>query len=338
MEEKVLTAEPMDGVDNSEDVTANKTLTKKEKRAAKKALKAAAKLEKKKNKKYRRRWGDRKDGRRVRSLPPMQKMVPYIMKVRADAQNHFEDEIDITNIERYLDEKHAEGHKSVGLLHIIITSYIRAMSQRPGINRFCSGQKVYARNNVIGVMTIKKEMSVSSPDTTIKVEFDKADTVLDVCNKFNATVEKALSADSSFDNTAKILSFIPGLFLRGTVAFLRFLDYFGWLPKKLLDVSPFHGSFIITSMGSLGINAIYHHLYDFGNLPVFMSYGKKYSKNVLKADGTVEKRNFISFRVVTDERICDGYYYASAFKMISRYLQHPEQLDVPPKEIVEDID
>lgn len=313
-------------------------MSKSEVKAEKKAEKERRKQEKREGKKRRRRWGDRADGRLVRTMSPMSKVVPFIMKVRSDAQNHFEDEIDITNIEKYLDEKHAAGYKNVSLLHVLIASYVRCIAQRPGINRFCSGQRIYARNNIECVMSIKKEMSITSPDTTIKVEFDPRDTVLDICNKFTSTVESALAADSNFDNTAKWLSKLPRPFFRFAIGFLRFLDYFGMIPKKLVKVSPFHGSFIVTSMGSLGINAIYHHLYDFGNLPVFLCYGKKFSRNVIMNDGTVQKRNFITFKAVTDERICDGYYYASAFKIINRQLQHPEWLDVPPKEVVEDID
>ena len=126
--------------------------------------------------------------------------------------------------------------------------------------------------------------------------------------------------------------------LRCAVGILRCMDYFGILPKALVKVSPFHGSFIITSMGSLGINAIYHHLYDFGNLPVFLSYGKKYTDYVLNEDGEMEKRHFVTFKVVTDERICDGYYYASAFKIIKRYLLNPDLLDTPVEKVVEDVD
>ena len=116
------------------------------------------------------------------------------------------------------------------------------------------------------------------------------------------------------------------------------MDYFDILPKALTKVSPFHGSFIITSMGSLGINAIYHHLYDFGNLPVFLSFGKKYSDVVINDEGKAEKRHFVTFKAVTDERICDGYYYASAFKIVKRYLLNPKLLDVAPETVAEDID
>jgi len=289
-------------------------------------------------KKRRRRFGDRKDGRRLRTLTPMAMMIPYIMKVRADSQNKFEDVIDITNIEKYLRKKHSEGHKNMGILHIFIASYVRAIALRPALNRFIAGQHVYSRNNIEGVMTIKKQMSIDSPDTTIKVEFEPTDTAVDVYQKFEKVAADALAADSSFDKTASALSKIPGLILRFTVGLLRFLDYFGLLPKALVKVSPFHGSFIITSMGSLGINAIYHHWEDFGNLPVFLCYGKKYTDYVMNDEGEWEKHHFVTFKAVTDERICDGYYYASAFKIIKRFLLNPELLDEPVAEVVEDID
>ncbi len=288
--------------------------------------------------KKRRRFGDRKEGRRLRSLSPMLQMTPYIMKVRSDAQNHFEDVIDITNIEKYLHKKHEEGYKNMGILHIFIAAYVRAIASRPGINRFIAGQRIYARNNIEGVMTIKKQMSIESPDTTIKIKFEPTDTAVDVYEKFTKVAEEALSADSSFDKTAAALIKIPGVLLRFAVAFLRFLDYIGLLPQALVNVSPFHGSFIITSMGSLGINAIYHHLYDFGNLPVFLSFGKRYSDIVINDEGKAEKRHFVTFKVVTDERICDGYYYASAFKLIKRYLLNPNLLDTPVEKVVEDVD
>ena len=93
------------------------------------------------------RWGDRKDGRRVRSLPAMSYVSPFIMKERNDSQNQFEDVVDITNIERYLDEKHREGYTDLSLLHVLLAAYTRVVSERPGINRFLAGQRIYARRS-----------------------------------------------------------------------------------------------------------------------------------------------------------------------------------------------
>lgn len=290
-------------------------------------------------KKRRRRLGDRKEGRRVRTLSPMAYVSPYIMKVRADAQNHFEDVIDIHNIELYLDKKHKEGYTDMTLLHVLLAAYVRTVAERPGINRFIAGQKIYARKTIESNMVIKKEMTLGSPDTCIKVEFDPRDTALNVYKKFQSTAAAALAAPSDFDKIASFLTrALPGLLFRGAAALLRFLDYFGLLPKFLLKVSPFHGSMFITSMGSLGIPAIYHHLYDFGTLPIFISYGSIYSADAVKRDGTKEKHHFVTMKVVTDERICDGYYYASAMKRMKRILLHPEILDEPPATVVEDID
>ena len=287
-----------------------------------------------------RRFGDRKDGRRVRTMSPMSYVIPYIMRTRNDAQNQIADTIDITEADRFLREMRAKGYKSICVLHVFIAAYIRAIAMRPGINRFCSGQKIYHRNTIEVNMAVKKEMSLDAPDTMIKVRFEPTDTITDVYEKFNAVVEKATAEGSNtdFDKTARWLTHLPGILFRATIRFLDFLDYHGWLPQVLLDVSPFHGSMIITSMGSLGIPPIYHHLYNFGNLPVFISYGLKYHKNVINASGAVERRTMIDVKVVTDERICDGFYFASALKLIRKFVASPALLTTPPETVIDDID
>ena len=128
------------------------------------------------------------------------------------------------------------------------------------------------------------------------------------------------------------------MLLKFTVWLLKFLDYFGLLPKFLVELSPFHGSLFFTSMGSLGIPPIYHHLYDFGNLPVFGSFGCKRRALEVEEDGSVVQRKYLDVKFVLDERIVDGYYYAAFFKHYRAILRHPELLDLEPEELVQDID
>ena len=289
-------------------------------------------------KKRKRRLGDRKDGRRLRSLHPMHYVEPFIMPMRCDSQNYFEDVIDITGIENYLDQKHGEGYTDMTLLHVLLAAYVRVVSERPGINRFIAGQRIFARKNIECVMTIKKEMSLESPDTCIKVEFDPRDNIYNIYKKFQKVAHEAMDDSTGFDKTAGIIKKLPRFLLKSFVSVLRSLDYVGRMPKAIDKVSPFHGSMIITSMGSLGIPAIYHHLYNFGTLPVFLSYGSIFSADAIKRDGTSERHHFVTFKAVTDERICDGYYYASAFKKIKRYLLHPELLDNFAETVIEDVD
>lgn len=287
---------------------------------------------------YKRKFGDRPDGRKIRSLSPLNTVSPYIMTKRNDASNFITVTVDIENIEKYIKEKRAQGLKGFGLLHVMLATYVKTVSRRPGINRFISGQKIFARNDIQVMMTIKKEMRLDAQETVIKAFYSPADTPETIYRKFVDLVEenRAQGDKSDFDSTARILNYIPGLILKFAVWFLNLLDYFGLLPKFLLKVSPFHGSFFITSMGSLGIPAIYHHLYNFGNVPIFCSYSAKRSEYVPNKNGELEQRKFVDFKFVLDERICDGHYYSSALKMMNDYLKHPERLD-EPTEIVPDI-
>ncbi len=290
-------------------------------------------------KERKRRFGDRYDGRRVRTLSPMAYVSPYIMKTRVTSSNYIRDRFDIEKAEEYIRKKREEGLKGFGMMHVIIASYIRVVSQRPGINRFIAGQRIYARNNIDIMLTIKLDMSLNSPDTVVKARFKPDATAEDVYNVITELVDGyRKNPGGGFDNAAKALSHVPGLFLKFAVWMLNFLDYFGCLPKFLEKVSPFHGSFFITSMGSLGIPPIYHHLYDFGNVPVFLSFGAPERKTVVMEDGSIQTKRFMEYNVSTDERICDGHYFASALKMLKKILKNPRCLDERPTEIAEDVD
>ena len=290
-------------------------------------------------KERKRRFGDRYDGRRLRTLSPMSYVSPYIMKTRVTSSNYIRDKFDTEKAEEYVRKKRDEGLKGFGMMHVLIASYIRVVSQRPGINRFIAGQRIFARNCIDVMLTIKLDMTLNAPDTVIKAKFSPDATAEDVYNELTRIIDGYReNPGGGFDNAAKALSHIPGLVLRFAVACLRTIDYFGLLPKFLENVSPFHGSFFITSMGSLGIPPIYHHLYDFGNVPVFLSFGAVERKNELQDDGSVKQKRYIEYNVVTDERVCDGFYFASALKMMKKILKNPFCLDEKPAEIVEDID
>ncbi|MBQ7379753.1 MAG: hypothetical protein IJW70_08800 [Clostridia bacterium] len=296
-------------------------------------------------KKRKRRFGDRKDGRLLRTLYPMNKFMPFIMRTRNDACNQFADSIDMTETDPYIRSKIKQGMVHFSFLHVFLAAYVRTVAKRPEVNRFVSGNRVYARNNIVVNMTIKTTMSADSPDTCIKVYFEPTDTIDQVYEKFNAAVqavkdesEQKADGESAFDKTARVLAGLPRFILLRVIDLLTWMDNHRILPQALIGVSPFHGSLFVTSMGSLGIQPVYHHLYNFGNLPVFVAYGNKRMELCLDDDGNVHKKRMIDLKVVTDERICDGYIYASAFKTIRNFLEHPKVLEQPIEQVKEDID
>ena len=287
-------------------------------------------------------WGDRNDGRRIRTLSPMAQITMYFQWERNICSNFFEEAFEISHVERYIRQKRKEGLKDFGLTHVLLAAYVRGIAKYPQLNRFISGQKVYSRGEDIQYcMVIKKDMSLDSPDTSIKVHLNPHDTAMDVYKKLNDAVESVkatMELDSNLDGLIMALNMIPGVVLKFLVWLLKLLDYFGLLPKFLLELSPFHGSLFFTSMGSLGIKPIYHHLYDFGNLPCFGAFGCKRRALEVQEDGSVVQRKYVDMKFVLDERIVDGYYYDAFFKYYRSILRHPELLDNPPEEVLKDID
>lgn len=316
-----------------ENKTVEAPLTKKEQRLSKKEARAQMKRKKKEEKL---RVKDKI--RRVRGITPMARLVPYIMETRNTSQNFVFDRINMPKVDEYIKKKQSQGLTNFNIMHVILAAYVRACSQRPAINRFIRGQKVYTRKKLEISMVVKKEMTLEAPDTVIKVILDPSYTADDVYKYFNEKIESYREKpNSSFDKLAKVLNFIPGLLLRWTVRFLRFLDYFGLLPRALTKLSPFHASLFITSMGSLGIPPIVHHLYDFGTLPAFIAFGSRQRELKVNEDGSVVKNSYVEVTYNLDERICDGFYYASALKLMRSYFRKPEVLDTPPEVIYEDI-
>ncbi len=287
----------------------------------------------------RRRFGDRKEGRRLRTITPLMAFTPFIMIDRSDACNQFAGAVEISETDRWLRAKRAEGYKGLGMVHLFIAAYIRVLCHLPGLNRFVSGQRVYARNTITINMMVKRGITVDSEETCAKVDFELTDTIYDVYRKMNDAVEEIRSSDDSgTEKAARILMSTPRLLLKLAVKLIKLADYFDWLPMSLLRVSPFHGSMIITDLGSLGIGPIYHHIYNFGNLPVFLAFGAKRREVELDRHGQPVEHKYVDYKIVCDERICDGNYYASAFKYLRYYLKNPHELERAPEKIIEDID
>lgn len=286
-----------------------------------------------------RRAGDRRDGRLIRSLPGFNKFMPFIMPERSDACNMYTDAVEITEADRWLRRARVEGYKGLGFLHVIIAAYIRCIALLPGLNRFINGRHVYARYDIQVVLTVKRSLDLNATETTIKVHFDPSDTIFDVYRKMNRQIEEIKSSedDNNTEKIANVMTKIPRLIFRFAIWFLRVLDYFGWLPASIVEASPFHGSMIITDMGSLGIKPIYHHIYNFGNLPVFIAFGAKRKVYELNRRGEIEENKYLDMKAVLDERTVDGHYYATVLKYLKYYIAHPELLAVPPEKVNEDI-
>lgn len=268
----------------------------------------------------------RPDGKRVKDLPPIVAAIPYIMPKRYDAQNTITEYIDEELIKSYIREKRRTGVR-INHMAVIIAAYYRAVMYNPKLNYFIMNSKVYKRNHFCVSFVILKKLADGRPDeTSLKIFLTPEDTVFSIQQKITDAVSAnaATEQKNNTDKFARMMFSIP--LLPKLVIWLAYhLDKLGLLPRKIIDLSPFHTSMFITNLASIKTSYIHHHCYEFGTTSVFVCMGKPVP-NYISGDLT---KKMMPIGVVMDERICTGYEYAAFCNDFRRYMRLPRMLEYP---------
>ena len=131
-------------------------------------------------------WGDRSDGRKLRSLDPMAVVANYIMPTRVGSSNFIRESVEISAMERYIREKRKQGFTNLGVTHVFLAAYVQCVAKYPALNRFLSGQQVYSRDDDIQFcMVVKTSMDTSAPESITKLHLKPTDTIEDIYEKLN---------------------------------------------------------------------------------------------------------------------------------------------------------
>lgn len=268
----------------------------------------------------------RPDGTRVKNLPPLVAAIPYIMPKRYDAWNTITENIDEEVIKEFIRDQRRQGVR-LNHMSVIISAYYKASLENPKLNYFVMNRKIYKRNHFCVSFVIMKKLADGSPsETTLKVYLEPEDTVFTVNEKIKSAIaanEKTEQSNST-DHFARFMFSVPGL-PRFVVGLAYFLDKHGLLPRKVIDLSPFHTSLFITNLASIKTSYIHHHCYEFGTTSVFVCMGKPVP-NYISGDLT---KKMMPIGVVMDERICTGYEYAAFCNDFRRYMRLPRMLEYP---------
>ena len=285
-------------------------------------------------------FGKRPDGRIIKNLDPMQQIMPYIMKTRTDSMNMYEDTFPCEVWDAYIKEKEAENIK-LSYMHILIAGIVRLIALRPQLNRFVMNGKIYARPKIWVSFVVHPTLQDGSTGTTIKLCFEGTETIFEIAKIINEAVEKETTKRVGENDTDKLLRFlmkaIPGPLIKLVINTLLWMDKYSIMPKLIVDLSPFHTSFFITNLKSLGINHIYHHTYEFGTTGLFFAMGKEKRIPVVKGNEITTEKH-MGFGLVSDERFCDGLYFALSLRQLRKFMKNPALLEVPLEKKVEDVE
>ena len=280
--------------------------------------------------KQRRKWGDRKDGRRVRETPGLQTVMAHLMPNRTDNEVYLNDVIDATELVRYLEKKNENLDYKITLFHCAITGLARMVRERPLMNRFIQGHRIYERNEISLSFVCKRRFSDSGEESLMVLVPKDTDTVNEISRKIVGDVEETRKSEHSTGGVDALLdSFakIPRPLLMLIIRIIRWLDFWGLNPDFLTEGDPNYTTILCSNLGSIKCPAVYHHLNNYGTNSIMITIGTLHKEEMLMPDGHKEIRDVVDVGATLDERIADGFYFARSLKLIKHIFANPELLE-----------
>lgn len=282
----------------------------------------------------------RAGARYLKSLKPYERIMAYFMPRRSDAQVFLEEDLRCEALDRYIKEKREQGIE-MNYLYIFAAAMVRLYALRPAMNRFVMNGRLYANEDIVICMAVKKSLRDTEVDTDIKLHFTGHESIFEVRDRLHREIYANKGSDTSNgqDDVMSAITSVPHILIKLVVNVLRLMDRWNLVPKALIEVSPFHCSGFITYVKSLGIPAVYHHIYDFGTVGQFLALGKEEYKPVVdRKTGELVAGKVMNMKIVADERICDGLYYAKSMRLLRRIVENPWVLEERLEEVVKDVE
>jgi hypothetical protein len=275
----------------------------------------------------------RTDGTLVRDVPPLRRVIPYLMRTRTESIVYFQQRIEVdrlltwlveTNIGRPRDER-------VTLFHVFLCAIARTVRLRPQTNRFIAGRRTYQHDDIALSFVVKQGLSEEAEESEARVVLTGEESVDDVRRLVDSVVRRERSAEERGDDDRLVEFFAswPRPVLAGIAGGLRWLDYHNLMPRTLVEAIPLYTSVYVVHAGSIGIDPPFHHLYETGTASAFVAIGRAAPQPVVDETGAVVARLCVDVVYTLDERATDGFYFAKTSEVIRRLVAEPDLLADP---------
>ena len=274
-----------------------------------------------------RQKGSRRDAYRVNLPYDFNAIFPYMMKRRCDAVLYFSQSIDVEAVLNYV-EARKKTDEEITFFQVFLLAAVKLLRERPELNRYVKGRRLYQRENVVLNFIAKREFSDSASETNVTVRIKPEDRYETILAKIRGEIKTAKAGDEKADDKAiSALMRLPRFMLMLLFKFLDFSDFYKGIPKSLETVDPVRCSLFIANLGSVGIDAPYHHLFEWGTNSIFVTVGRIKKMPFVEEDGTIVAKTMVEIKVSLDDRISDGFYYARSLDLFKQYLQDPQSLE-----------
>jgi len=269
----------------------------------------------------------RSNAKRIK-IGGMSQLLIDLKPRRCDADVFLNTPIDVTNLVKYIDNKKKEGEK-VTYFHAFLLALAKTIYNRPKLNRFIANRHMYEHTNVVISFVAKVEFEDDAEELMLLIEVSPDDNLESISKKIKDKIadlrEKKVDkkgANSAIDTLGKL----PNIIRVPLVGTLKWMDKVGCLPKSLQEDDLYFASAIVTDIGSLKSDSIYHNNTNFGTCSSITAIGE-IRDTVKVVEGKEKIIKSANFGINFDERVADGFYMIKAFKMLEYIIENPHLLE-----------
>lgn len=281
--------------------------------------------------KKKRKFGDRRDGRWVKETPGLQTIMAHLMPNRTDREVYLHETIDCTEILKYIEKKNeGKTDEKMTLFHCIITAVARMLYERPVMNRFIQGRRIYERDEITLSFVFKRRFTDHAEEALMVINAKDEDNVNTISKRIIGDVIETRKSEKStggIDAVLDAFAKIPRILLIPIIWIIRCLDFWGLCPDAITEGDPNYTSVLLSNLGSIKCPSVYHHLNNYGTNSLMITIGTIRKEELIMPDGAKEIRDVVDIGATLDEAIGDGFYFARSLKLIKHIFANPELLE-----------
>jgi pyruvate/2-oxoglutarate dehydrogenase complex dihydrolipoamide acyltransferase (E2) component len=242
-------------------------------------------------------------------------------------------DIDVTDAKRFLDSKRGKGVK-ITMTHLATVVLARAVAfDVPEMNCFIRRGGIVGRKYID--VTVPVAIGGGEGVSAVLVKDAHARTVTSIAEEIRSGAEdNRAGRESTTVKNKYMLNRIPWPFRRPVFRLLKWVTVDMGVTIKALGLSAdSFGSFVVSDIGSFGLNTGMTSLMPAAKVPAVIVLGKIEDKPVVK-NGEVVIRTMLPLTGTFDHRIVDGLQIGKLARGIKRNFRKPEWLDeVPTQEL-----
>lgn len=269
----------------------------------------------------------RPDAHAAANVPTYRRLMVASLPRRMDAVVFLRVDIDVEPTLAWLDAHEAAGGPPVSLFQVVLAAVARTLHERPEMNRFVKGGRLWQREEVALTFAVKRRFADDARIVSTKLHVAASDGLAAVAEaSAGAIVASRVEARPRSERASAGIGALPAPFDALAMRAVDALDRWGLIPAERLRDSPLHTSAMVSNLGSLGLDGAMHHLYEAGTCSIQATVGKVQRRAVVDDDGAVTTPRVLPLVFAYDDRVCDGFYAARTIERLTAWIRDPGAL------------